>query len=166
VTDRSATEELSKLEAVTWGALVAELDRIPPDRTETRGAGPAGWTVKDVVFHLAAWCDEAAGQLSAIREGRDVEPDIDTDARNEEYLRAGRTIEASTARPRLERARARMLAEWSAFSEPPTPAMEWFAESGDEHYREHLAELRAFADAIVDPPPSSTHLRGSGQAPQ
>ncbi|HEX2424365.1 MAG TPA: maleylpyruvate isomerase N-terminal domain-containing protein [Actinomycetota bacterium] len=166
MSDGSAKQELSKLEAVTWGAVVKELDRIPPDRAETPGAGPAGWTVKDVVFHLAAWCDEAAGQLSAIREGRYVGPDIDTDARNKECLRASRTIDASTARLRLERARARMLAEWSALSEPPTPAMEWFAESGDEHYREHLPELRAFADAIVDPSPSSTNLRGSGHAPQ
>jgi hypothetical protein len=166
VTDDSAKELLSRQEAATWDAFVAELDRIPPGRTEAPGAGPPRWTVTDVVFHLAAWCDEAAEQLSAVRDGRYVEPDIDTDVRNEEYLRAGRAIDARTARMRLERARARMLAEWSAFSEPPTPAMEWFAESGDEHYREHLAELRAFADALPDAKPRSTNLRGSGQAPQ
>jgi Mycothiol maleylpyruvate isomerase N-terminal domain len=166
VTDDSAKELLSRQEAATWNAFVAELDRIPPDRTEAPGTGPAGWTVKDVLFHLAAWCDEAAGQLSAVREGRYIERDIDTDARNEEYLRAGRAIDARIVRMRLERARARMVAEWSAFSEPPAPAMEWFAESGDEHYREHLGELRSFADTHVGRQPRSTSLPGSAQAQQ
>jgi hypothetical protein len=147
VTD-SIGQRLSSEEAASWDALVSELDRVPADRGETPGAGAGDWTFRDVVFHLAAWCDEAAGQLAAVREGRYVEPEIDVDARNDEYLRAGREIDVSAARLRLERARARMLAEWSTMREPQTAAMEWFAESGDEHYREHLTELRAFVDAI------------------
>jgi mycothiol maleylpyruvate isomerase-like protein len=141
-------ERLSSEEAASWNVLVSELDRVPADRGETPGVGGGDWTVRDVVFHLAAWCDEAARQLAAVREGRYVEPEIDVDARNDEYLRAGRAIDVSAARDRLDRARERMLAEWSTMREPPTDAMEWFVESGDQHYREHLAELRALADAI------------------
>jgi mycothiol maleylpyruvate isomerase-like protein len=147
MTDPSVRQRLSAEEAAGWDTLVAEVDRIPPDRAEMPGAGADGWTLKDVLFHLAAWCEEAAGQLAAVREGRYRPPSIETDARNEECLRAGRAIDLASVRVRLERGRARMLAEWAAAGEPPPAATEWFAESGDEHYREHLAELRSFADA-------------------
>jgi hypothetical protein len=148
MTDVRTAERLSGEEAASWDAFVGEVDRVAPDRAEVPGAGADGWTLKDVLFHLAAWCDEAAGQLAAVREGRYRAPSIDADARNDEYLRAGRASDLASVRVRLERGRARMLAEWSAVGEPTGPAMEWFAESGDEHYGEHLAELRAFGAEV------------------
>jgi DinB family protein/mycothiol maleylpyruvate isomerase-like protein len=148
VTDRSEHERLSAQEATGWDGVIEQIDRISPAATETPGAGPPGWSVKDVLFHLAAWADESAAQLAAIREGRYEAGSIDTDARNEEYLRAGRSIDTATARVRLERARARALAEWSAVEDLTAPAVEWFFESGAEHYAEHVPALRAFADRV------------------
>jgi Mycothiol maleylpyruvate isomerase N-terminal domain len=148
MTEMSQRERLSSGEAVGWDDLVAALDRIPPSEAESPGAGPGDWTTKDVVFHLAAWTDEAAAQLAAVREERYIGTDIDTDARNEEYLRAGRAIDPHTARTRLERARARALAQFAALGELSAPAVEWFAESGAEHYAEHIDGLRGFADRV------------------
>jgi hypothetical protein len=146
--DRSEHDRLSAEEAAGWDALIEQLDRIPPDATDTPGAGPDEWTLRDVLFHLAAWTDESAAKLAAIRGRRYEAAPIDTDARNEEYLRAGRALDAATARVRLERARARALAEW-AVAQLSAPAVEWFGESGAEHYAEHIDDIRAFADRIT-----------------
>jgi hypothetical protein len=144
-------DRLAAAEAAGWEEFVSALDRIPPSETGSPGAGSGDWTTNDVVFHLAAWSDESAAQLAAIREGRYRSTDVDTDARNEEYLRAGRALDGRTVRLRLERARARALAEWAAVTELSAPAVEWFDESGPEHYAEHLDALRTFADRVGNP---------------
>jgi hypothetical protein len=146
--DRSEHDRLFAEEAGGWDAVVEQLDRIPAASTQTPGAGPDDWTVKDVLFHLAAWTDESAARLAAIREDRYEPGEIDTDARNTEYLRTGRALDVATTRVRLERARARALAEWAAVTELSAPAVEWFGESGPEHYAEHLDDLHSFADRI------------------
>jgi hypothetical protein len=162
MTEASLHERLSDDEASVWDALVAELDRIPPDRFETPGAGPDDWSAKDVVFHLAAWWEDAATQLASVREDRYQASSSDTDARNAEYLRAGRALDAGAARVRLERARTRSLAEWSALREPSAPAVEWFSETGAEHYAEHLNDLRAFAQELgADGRPGAADRRAS-----
>jgi hypothetical protein len=146
--EMSEHDRLAAEEARGWEQIVDALDRIPLSETRSPGAGGDEWTTNDVVFHLAAWSDESAAQLAAVREGRYRSTDIDTDARNEEYLRAGRAIDGHAVRVRLERARARALAEWAAVTELSAPAVEWFGESGPEHYVEHLDALRAFADRV------------------
>jgi Mycothiol maleylpyruvate isomerase N-terminal domain len=145
--EMSEHDRLAAEEAMGWEQIVDALDRIPLSETRSPGAG-GEWTTNDVVFHLAAWSDESAAQLAAVREGRYRSTDIDTDVRNEEYLRAGRAIDGHAVRVRLERARARALAEWAAVTELSAPAVEWFGESGPEHYVEHLDALRAFADRV------------------
>jgi hypothetical protein len=148
MTDASLRERLSEEEASAWGDVVQALDRIPPARFETAGDGPDAWSAKDIAFHLAAWWEDAASELEAVREGRYVASSTDTDARNAEYLRAGRALDARAARVRLERARARGVAEWSAIHDVSAPAVEWFSETGAEHYAEHLDELRSLAGAV------------------
>jgi hypothetical protein len=147
--EQAERERLSAREAAGWDELVTVLDRIPPSDAESPGPSADDWTTKDIVFHLAAWADAAAAQLAAIREGRYEPPVGDTNARNDEYLRAGRGIDMHTARTRLERARGRALAEWSLTRELWAPAVEWFAESGAEHYEEHIDQLRTLADAAA-----------------
>jgi len=147
MTDTSMHDRLSSEEASGWDAVIEQIDRIAPDRFEAPGAGPDDWSAKDVLFHLGAWWEEAAARLTAIREDRYTDERIETDERNARYLREGRTLGAGAVRTRAERARARALAEWSAVHEPTAPAVEWFGETGAEHYAEHLGELRAFADA-------------------
>src|SRR6266571_2099294 len=39
-------------------------------------------------------------------------------------------------------ARIRMLTEWNALPEVTSKAEEWFAESGPDHYEEHMDRLR------------------------
>jgi hypothetical protein len=158
--DRTEHERLSAEEAAGWDAFVEQIDRVPPEAALAPGAGPDDWGLRDVLFHVAAWTDESAAQLAAIREGRYRSTPIDTDARNEEYLRAGRAIDVAVARVRLERSRARALAEWSVVRELSAPAVEWFGESGAEHYDEHVHDLRSFADGLgVDGHPGAPDRR-------
>lgn len=146
--EASERARLSREETAGWDEMTEVLDRIPASEMQTPGAGPGDWTVKEVLFHVGAWTDQAAGRLALIRTGRYVEEPIDTDARNVAYLAAGRGLDVHTVRVGLERARGRTLAGWAALRELSAPAVEWFGESGPEHYGEHVADLRAFAERI------------------
>ncbi len=160
--DATIKQRMSDAELAGWDALLDALDRMPPSEIETAGAGPAGWTAKDVLFHLAAWMDEAAAHLAEIREGTYEHRTFDTDSRNEEYLRAGRALDVPAVRTRIERAHARLLAQWSALDRLSAPAVEWFGEDGAEHYAEHLDDLRAFPDrsGSTDRPGASDRRAG------
>jgi hypothetical protein len=43
---------------------------VPPDRLEPPGLNAEGWAVRDVMWHVAFWCADAARALSEIAEGR------------------------------------------------------------------------------------------------
>ncbi len=146
--DEAARERLVREELEGWNELAGLLDRIPPEGMLTPGAGPDDWSTRDVLYHLASWTRESADQLAAIRQGRYEETEIDTDARNAAYLAEGRRLDTDVVRVALERARARALAEFAAVSELSAPAVEWFGESGAEHYGEHLPELRRFVERL------------------
>ena len=63
-------EELLRAEAEGWEAFVALLDAVPPDRLEPPGLNAEGWAVRDVMWHVAFWCADAARALREIAEGR------------------------------------------------------------------------------------------------
>jgi hypothetical protein len=120
---------------------------------EVRGLGagavdepllPGGWSVRDLLWHVACWCAECAHALERIRLGTYGGWEEDTDALNARFLEEGRRHDAATCRATLAAARNRMLQELAALpEEPPGEAVEWFRESGALHYREHLEDLRA-----------------------
>jgi hypothetical protein len=86
--------------------------------------------------------------------GTFVEPDLDVDGLNAQWLEVSRSVDVETAKAELVSSRARMLSALAALPEVTSQAQEWFEESGDLHYLEHLPELRmalrGHAGAITD----------------
>lgn len=119
------------------------------------------WSVRDIVFHLAVWCEHAAEALALATAGRGEEfaySTGDTDAMNERFLAEGRGVSPAQALRREEAAFAAFHAA-VATVEPAVLDLELgngdsvaevIAYDGPEHYAEHAAHLRAWFGAEGD----------------
>lgn len=127
------------------------------------------WSVRDIVVHVAAWCEHATDALALAVAGRGDEfaySTGDTDAMNVRVLEAARRTSPSAALEREEAAFA-ALRERVATLDPALLTLrlgngdtvaEVIAYDGPDHYDEHAGHLRAWftpddddADPSVDP---------------
>ncbi len=141
-------DDLTRREAAAWRAFVAVVDGVPAADHERRGVNIEGWTVKDVLWHVAYWWDDLAGTLERIRAGTFAEPPDDdgTDEENARVLEASRRMPLDEVRSGLGAARARMLAAWAALPAVDQVAVKHFVWETIEHYEEHEPDLRRFAE--------------------
>jgi hypothetical protein len=142
-------EELLRAEAEGWEEFVALVDAVPPALVERPGMNAEGWAVRDVMWHLAFWCADAARALSAIAEGRldrvrEPYGDAEVNRLNDRELERSRGMRVDDVRAELHRARAAMLEPFGTLAGLTADADEWFEESGPVHYAEHAAELEAW----------------------
>ena len=79
-------DRLAREEDAAWIDLHATFDAIDGERFEAPGVTPDGWSPKDAMFHVAAWCAEAARQLERMRLGTYVDPSIEADAQNRAWF--------------------------------------------------------------------------------
>ena len=145
-------EELLRAEAEGWEAFVALVDAVPPDLVELPSLNAEGWAVRDVMWHVAFWCADAARALNAIGEGRldrvrEPYGDAEVDRLNDRELERSRGMQVDEVRAELHGARAAMLERFGSLARLTTDADEWFEESGPAHYAEHAPELRAWVRA-------------------
>lgn len=145
-------EELLRSEAEGWEAFVALADAVAPDLVELPGLNAEGWAVRDVMWHVAFWCADAARALGAIAEerlDRVREPygDAEVNRLNDRELERSRGMQVAEVRAELHRARAAMLEAFGALSGLTADADEWFEESGPAHYAEHAPQLQAWIRA-------------------
>jgi hypothetical protein len=145
-------EELLRAEAEGWEELIAILDATAPELLERPGVNAEDWAVRDVMWHLAFWCSDAARALGEMGHGsfaRNREPDGSgqVDAVNDRELERSRGMEPDQVRSELHRGRSAMLERFGALEVLTADADEWFAESGPLHYAEHLPELEAWIHA-------------------
>jgi hypothetical protein len=134
-------------EDAAWEELCAEIERMSDADLEKPGVTPDGWSVKDVMFHIAGWAADCGLQLERIRMGTWTRPDEDVERQNREWFELSRTMDLAVVRAKLAAARTRMVAEFATLREVTPDAVEWFEESGPLHYREHLVDLRPWARA-------------------
>lgn len=137
-------QRLAAEEDVAWAALHAAFAQVPSDRFEEARLTADGWSPKDAMFHVGAWCAEAAIQLERIRLGTYVDLRIDVDAQNGEWAAISKGLDLGTVKSQLHAARTRMRQEWCELCELGTPtsdAVEWFEESGQLHYGGHARDL-------------------------
>jgi hypothetical protein len=130
-----------------WRALHQAFDAIPRERLDEPGVTPDGWTAKDVMFHVGAWCAECGNQLERIRLGTYLTHDWETDRKNREWFETSRRLDIPTVQAEITAAHARMLQEWAALGEITPPAWEWLEESGPLHYAEHLRDIHAWLES-------------------
>ena len=123
---------------------------MPADRLEQPGVNAEGWAVRDMTWHVAFWCSEAARALADIAEGRPERASEsygaeEVDRMNDREFERSKAMPAGEVRAELHRARSAMLEQFGALTELTADAEEWFEESGPLHYAEHLRELGAWA---------------------
>jgi hypothetical protein len=124
------------------------LESLSPARMEEPGYFPEGWSVKDLMAHIGSWQAEAGLVLQQIRNGTYREQDVDVDEYNRRFFEANADLPLPLIRAEYHSARNRMLTEWNALPEITSKAVEWFVESGEEHYAEHLPRLREWAEEL------------------
>jgi mycothiol maleylpyruvate isomerase-like protein len=142
-------EELLRSEAEGWERLQSRLDAVPPERLADEGLNAEGWAARDLMWHVAFWCADAARVLEEIRAGTfdrqaEAHGDATIDAINDRELERSRATDVDEVRDELHRARASMLERFGALEELTAEADEWFEEAGPLHYAEHLVELDAW----------------------
>ena len=113
------------------------------------------WSVRDLVVHVAAWCDHATSALALASAGREAEfaySGADTDAMNERILAEARSVRPAEALAREEAAFGRFRAAVADLD----PSMltlrlgngdtveEVIRYDGPDHYAEHTAHVRAW----------------------
>ena len=113
------------------------------------------WSVRDIVHHVAVWCDHGSEAIGLAASGRGAEfaySTADTDEMNERYLAEGRDIAPNEALRREERAFARFRTQIAEL-DPVLLSQrlgngdtveEVIVYDGPEHYTEHSEHLRAW----------------------
>lgn len=144
-------ETLSARERDSWAEFRAAVDRLTATQKEHPGVNADGWSVKDVLWHIAHWWTDLAGMLGEMREGAFAEPPEDDEATNAENAKAleqSARMSLAAVEQGLEMARGRMLAAWAGLSVVDEAAERWFVGETIEHYEEHLADAQRFADEV------------------
>jgi hypothetical protein len=129
-----------------WLALTEVFGDVPPERFDEPTVTAEGWSPKDVMYHVAAWSEEAAKVLGRIAAGTHRESDLDIQAFNDRWFEEGRGIEDDVVRIRFAKGRVAMRQVFFTLTEVDAHAWEWFEESGPRHYAEHLLDLRSFLE--------------------
>ncbi len=143
---------LTAREAAAWAEFRAEVDRLTPEQRERPDANADGWSMKDVLWHIAHWWSDLARMLEEVNAGTAfVEPADDDEATNTEnaqILQASRQMSIDAVERGVEVARARLLEAWSQASEVDEALERWFVWETIEHYEEHLGDARIFAEEM------------------
>jgi len=129
-----------------WLELTELFGDVPPERFHESSVTEEGWSPKDVMYHVAAWAEEAATVLGRIAAGTHTGNDPDTQALNEEWFEVGRGLDDDVVRIRFAKGRTAMRQAFTRLPEVDAAAWEWFEESGPRHYEEHLPDLLAFLE--------------------
>ena len=134
-------------EARAYEAFRSAVEAVPRERFEETVL-PDGWTVKDVLWHVAYWWRDGARTFGAIADGthRGFDDDEETDVTNARVLDESRSRSLREVEDEVAEARAALLAAFDPVSDDEL-AIELFRSETIEHYEEHLPALRTLAGA-------------------
>lgn len=121
----------------------------------------AGWTVKEMLAHVAFWDEAAVPVVTYMNRGKEIPPGAyfgsgyrpgDTwpadNVHNAREAGWARNQDAATVRERLARAHEAMLAALRALSDEEVTAQSGYLNDQPGHYEEHLAELQRALGAL------------------
>jgi hypothetical protein len=132
---------LLEAEETGWETLEELVRQITPEQAVVPGYHP-GWSVKDLLAHLAGWLAQAGAAVGQAPRGSGPENDVDVDARNQAFVDANRDQPLSVVLAELDAARRRMRLRLHSFPDVPPEAEGAVRKAGPEHYAEHLPRLR------------------------
>lgn len=142
-------EDLLRREAEGWRRIDALVDGLTPDQLERPGFTPDGWSVKDLMWHVAAWSTDTARVLGEMKDGTwDGQDPSDapgyTDRVNREWFERSRGMELEEVRSAWYASRRRLLEAFGTLGEITPDADEWFEETGPTHYAKHTPDLESW----------------------
>lgn len=146
-------EDLLRREAEAWARIDELAGGLTPEELERPGYTPDGWSVKDLMSHVAAWSEYTADVLGEMAtgtwDGRDAfaEPGS-VDRLNREWFERFRDSDLQDVRSAWRDSRARLLGSLGALVQVTPDAAEWFEETGPAHYAEHLPDLVAWVERL------------------
>jgi hypothetical protein len=134
--------------------LMAALDEVDPALLTAPGL-VGEWSARELVAHLGYWAGHATETIHAAERGdlAGVEADgLDVDARNATVARVAREADLATVRQReaaafetlVERLTAMDAALLDALDADGDTLEAGIRDDGPDHYREHLADVRAW----------------------
>jgi hypothetical protein len=140
-------EDLMRREEAGWVELNALVHGLSAEQLTTPGSIAEGWSIKDVMWHIAAWSADAASQLERIRAGTFDPTEVqDTQALNDAWFEVSKGLELETVKAEWYSARTMMVERFGEGTRLPAEADESFEEAGALHYAEHLRDLRVWAE--------------------
>jgi hypothetical protein len=140
-------------ERAGWYELLALVRSLDPAEIARPGYyRDPDWSVADLVAHVGTWLAEAGIQLRRIEAGTYRPRDLDIDALNAEFRAAMRGQPWDVILTQAQASRHRMLKVWYGLAARTDAAGWWVAKAGAEHYREHLARLRAWVSELRGAP--------------
>ena len=122
----------------------AVVDALPPERFAEQL--PAGWTLKDVVAHNAAWEETVPRRVASVLAGRgDIDDYLDIEAFNRRVSEEVKGASATDVLARWTAAHAKVLEVVRSFDGRDVPKLatdivEW---NTNGHYSDHFADLGA-----------------------
>ena len=139
----TSKDELLARVSAGYRGLRAALEALPRERFEEETA--AGWTLKDVVAHLAAWEETVPPRVAGVREkGSDPRLYDDVESFNARVAEAARDRTADELFARWAAAHVRVLDTLRALPENAAPlALEIVEWNTTGHYPDHYADVGA-----------------------
>ena len=140
-------EDLTRSEEAGWVELNALLHGLTPEQLTTPGYTAEGWSIKDMMWHIAAWSADAASHFERMRAGTFDPAEVqDTQALNDEWFEVSRGLELETVKAEWYAARTMMVERFGQAEGLPPEADGWFDEAGGLHYAKHLEDLRGWVE--------------------
>lgn len=138
--------EHAEREAASWAELERALNAVPRARWDEEGL-LEGWTVKEMLWHVAGWLEKCAGSLESMRDG--ASPPAGTaetvDERNARFAGEAREMDSDAVWVGTVAARERVRRAWESLPEIDQAAIQELADETYEHYPEHVLDLGKFS---------------------
>jgi hypothetical protein len=136
-------------ERTGWHELVTLIESLTLAQALEPDSFLGGWSVKDLLAHIACWFAEAGMVLEQIRGGTFHGRDMDVEGMNAACVEANRDQPMYIVRAEAHAARTRMLGELDSLQELTPDAEAWIRKAGPEHYAEHLPHLRDWVQELL-----------------
>jgi Mycothiol maleylpyruvate isomerase N-terminal domain len=138
---------------VGWNRIDGLVETLSSEELVRPGYTDEGWSVKDMMAHVAAWSDYTARVLDEMRAGtwKGDDPSDEpggVDRMNDEWFERDRHLGFEQVRSAWREARGRLLDAFGALEEVTPDAEEWFEETGPSHYAEHSTDLVAWTSRL------------------
>lgn len=146
--------ELLAREKEVWDELAATWCKLPDAALEQPGACGPGWSVKDVMNHIAAWQEAALRIIPRLVAGQPATLGAGTERFNAEQQAADRQRTLRATKRRLNQARRDLLALLDTVPDDvlldqSTRVNWWVRYTLHAHYGEHIWELDQFRQRIL-----------------